>query len=256
MPMIFGLLLLAWMRPCSGWEVSVTDELIQLLQAPMTQQFESPAHMHRHVSGYAERLFDEKSERYSRQHSFIISLKENFDLAPLTSLLTRERLEVVGHRHYRVAMKPLAMKRFVDEHRESITSLAPLVSSMKIESSVYEMSSQCSPLEPASIVAETAALPQEELEAFQLWLDGMSRAEAMPFEYEKSVMQPETRRLVRFSTTCKDIGRLAKLLAENSEIVWIEKAKQMKHTNFWARGHASTAAATIPLTCLRCDGVR
>lgn len=253
--MVFGLLLFALMRPCSGLEVTLTDELIQLLQAPITQQFESPARMHRHVADYAERLFDEKSERFSRQHSFIISLKESFDLAPLTTLLTRQRLEVVGNRHYRVAMRPSAMKRFVDEHREFITSVVPLVPAMKIESSVYEMSSQCNPLEPTSIVAETAALPQEELEAFQLWLDGMSKDAAMPFEYDKSAMMPDTRRLVLFSTSCQVIVGLAKLLAENSEIVWIEKGKQMKHANFWARGRPCPAVEIAQLTFLRCNGV-
>ena len=241
--MISCLLLFGFIGRNVGLEMTVSDELIGLLQAPVTQQFESPVHMHRHVASYVDRLFDENSDHFSRQHSFIVSFKETFDLSQLTSLLTRERLEVVGNRHYRVAMKPSTLRSFVEEHSESITSVVPVVPAMKIERSVYNMSSDCNPPTSAAIIAETAALPPKELEALQLWLDGMSTDQSLPFEYDKSAMLPDTRRLVQFSTSCEKIVKLAKFLAENSEIIWIEKAKQMKHTNFWARGNVSSCDA-------------
>lgn len=235
-PMILSLALVVLVRSSLAWDSSVSNELIELLQAPLTQQFESLEHMRSHVGSYTERLFDESSEKFSKQHSFILRVKETFDFTPLSTVINQQRFEVMGRRHYRVAMTPSMMQRFVQEHPEGILSVVPVLAAMKIERSVYEIPSKCKPHESASIIVETTAIPQSDFEAFLTWLDGMSVEESLPFEYDRSAMRPDMQRLVGFSTSCNKVLTLAQLLAENSEVGWIEVAKQMKHTNFWARG--------------------
>jgi subtilisin family serine protease len=127
------------------------------------------------------------------------------------------------------------MKQLIEDNKEHILGVVPQVSVMKMVDRMYTVAKECHSTDHLSIYIHIAPLSHIEVFHFQIWLDAISITSNMYFRYEKTI-KPDQISALLITTICSDYLNVAKLLAEQTEVTYMQPKTVFTHSNYWSRG--------------------
>lgn len=212
-------------------------EILSLSRAKILREYPTEESVFSHVTTRLSQLMDPNHRDFNLQHVFIISTNDAFDPVMLESFVGAQRFAIFSKDHYQVTITPALLNTITTEQAENILGVTPLVPAMKMSHELATLSSTCMPFEDMKLTVALAALPSHEVDAFTTWMDGMAMDRIFDYDSKRRI-QPDYFTYLRINTTCANIETVAKILADQNEVIWVESFRYNCTHTFPIGSHA------------------